>query len=97
MKIGKQAISAGSIYVIWSAISAFSILVVPIILGLTSSGGEQKPLIWIAYSIEPILWGYLLICIGTTLFFYKWTKEYWFVNAATFGTTVWILSSYYFT
>jgi len=96
MKIGKQAITGGSIYVIWSAISAFTLLVVPIILGLTSSGGEQKPLNWIAYSIVPIIWGYLLISISTTLFFHRWTKEHWYINAATFGTTVWILSNYYF-
>jgi hypothetical protein len=96
MSANKKYFTAPNLYILWAIVTGISIVVVPLILGLTSSGGEQKPLTWIAYAIEPILWGFMLLSVLTTLMFKEWVKKYWYINLLVFGLTAWILFSYYF-
>ena len=48
------------------------------------SGGEQIPLTLIAYSILPILIGYLVISVLTTVYFKVWFRKYWLLNVSVF-------------
>jgi hypothetical protein len=96
VRANKKYFTAPNLYILWAIIAGVAIVVVPLILGLTSSGGEQKPLTWIALAIEPIVWGFFFLSVLTTLIFQDWVKRYWYINLLVFGLTAWILFSYYF-
>ncbi|WP_192823327.1 hypothetical protein [Rufibacter sp. LB8] len=86
----KPYITAEKLYVTWSIVAVISIVFIPIILALTSSGGEQKPLIWLAYSLPYIFGGYGLLSILTSLLFKQWFKKHWFINVAIFAVVVFL-------
>jgi hypothetical protein len=71
---------------------AFCFIGIPI-LTINSSGGEQKPLIYLSESIYVVLYGYLFISIFTSICFFSWFKKYWYVNALVFLVTSFILFS----
>ena len=96
MSANNKYFTATNLYILWAIVTGISIVVVPLILGLTTSGGEQKPLIWMALVIEPILWGFMLLSVLTTLMFQEWAKKYWYINLLVFSLTAWILFRYYF-
>ncbi|GAB3830137.1 hypothetical protein [Pontibacter rugosus] len=96
MSANGKYFTAPNLYILWAIVTGFSIVVVPLILGLTSSGGEQKPLIWIAFALKYIILGFMLLSILTTLVFKEWVKKCWHINLFVFGLTAWVLFSYYF-
>ena len=75
MSANKNYFTAHSLYILWAIITGILLVVVPLVLGITSSGGEQKPLIWIASSIEPIVWGFMLLSVLTTIVFKEWVRS----------------------
>jgi len=96
MRIDRKSITVWNIYLFWTGLTGISIILIPLILGATTSGGEQKPLIWISIVVTPIIWGYLIISILTSFLSRKWIQEYWYVNLGVLVLTVWILFNYYF-
>ncbi|MBO9684098.1 MAG: hypothetical protein J7502_15775, partial [Flavisolibacter sp.] len=71
------------IYLLW-ALFYFLFLVIGIpIYNNGHSGGEQRPLTFIAYSINYFLYG--IICISFIIipvFFLNWFKRYWVIPIA---------------
>jgi len=95
MGLDRRLITAWNIYLVWTGVTVISIILIPLILGFTTSGGEQKPLIWISIVATPIIWGYLFISILTSFLSKKWIQEYWYVNLGVLIFTFWILFNYY--
>jgi hypothetical protein len=93
MSASKKFITVWNLYLLWTAVTIILVVVVPLVLGGTSSGGEQKPLIWLFKVVEPVFWGYLLLGVLTTLFFHEWVKEYWYINLLVIGIAAWFLFS----
>ena len=91
MSVSKKYFTAWNLYILWTFVTTVLVLFVLLILGGTSSGGEQKPLIWLFKIVKPIAWGYLLLSVLTSLIFNEWIKEYWYINLLVFGVAAWFL------
>src|ERR1700743_2521971 len=68
----------------------FSVIVM-IILGLTTPGGEQAPLTFLGKFIYIIVYGLLILSILTIFLFRKWTRKYWIVQAAAISLCCYLL------
>lgn len=90
----KKYIKPHVIYLSWTImILIFWFIGIPI-ANIGHSGGEQIPLTLLAYSIGPVIIGYLLISILTTIFFKVWFRKYWLLNVIVFLAASFILISY---
>ena len=49
-----------------------------------SSGGEQKPLTYLASSITIAIGGIFILSILAVILYFRWFKQYWFVNCIIF-------------
>lgn len=66
-------------------------LIVMIILGKTTPGGEQAPLTFLGKFIHVIIYGALILSILTIFLFSKWSKKYWIVQAASISVCCFLI------
>jgi hypothetical protein len=76
----KKKLNPFTIIVIWIVGNLLFTLVVMVILGLLTPGGEQRPLSFLGATIPVTVYGVLILSILTIPFYPKWVKEKWFVN-----------------
>lgn len=57
----------------------FCIVCIPI-LSMGHSGGEQVPLKLLAYASNYLFYGFFIMSIATSGFYWKWFKKYWYIN-----------------
>lgn len=65
---------------VWLAITVTATLIYVVVLGLSTSGGQQKPFIFIGKVIPVIVYGILFIGVVTIPFYSSWVKKHWYVN-----------------
>ncbi len=91
----KRFLKPHFIYIAWTIlVLGFLFIGIPV-ANIGHSGGEQIPLTLLAYSIQPILIGYLLISIFTSIIFLDRFKKYWFLNLIVFSLTAYLLVSFW--
>jgi hypothetical protein len=50
-------------------------------------GGDQRPLILLAYAVDVLVYGFFILSIFTTVLFWRWFKKHWYLNALIFVIT----------
>ena len=80
MNILKWFSNPFKIYLFWFILVVlFSFIGIPI-LSMGHSGGEQKPLTLLSYTLEWFFYGLLLITLITPFLFLAWFKNYWYIS-----------------
>jgi hypothetical protein len=69
-----------TIIVIWIVGCFLFTIITMILLGISTPGGEQKPLTFLGTMIPVTVYGVLALSILTIPFYPKWVKEKWFIN-----------------
>ena len=77
-----------TLLITWIVGSSVLALIVAIILGVNSPGGEQKPLIFLSKFIYIIIYGTLILSILSIPLFVKWSKKYWIIQALFIGICI---------
>lgn len=72
-----------TILISWVIGCSLLALIVMIILGVTTPGGEQAPLNFLSKFIYVILYGLLILSILTIVLFRRRSKKYWIVPVAS--------------
>jgi hypothetical protein len=70
------------IIVIWIAGSFLFTVIAMILLGVSTPGGEQKPLTFLGSMIPITVYGILALSIFTVPFYPQWIKKRWYINFA---------------
>ena len=68
----------------WLLASVIFSIVGFIDLGVSTSGGEQSPLTFLATMIPTMAYGVLILSIVTIPFFWQWIKQRWYFNLISF-------------
>jgi hypothetical protein len=66
-------------------------VIVMIILGKTTPGGEQAPLTFLGNFIYVIVYGLLVLSILTIFLFRTWSKKNWVVQAVSISLCCWLI------
>ena len=69
------------IIILWVLGCSLLTLIIMIILGVTTPGGEQQPLTFLSMMISVIVYGILVLAIFTIPFYSAWSRKYWWLHA----------------
>jgi hypothetical protein len=80
---------------IWLAVALTTTIICMIILGISTSGGEQKPSTFLGRAIPIIVYGTLFIAIVSIPFYLEWLKKHWYINLFFIaGCTIFIIKDH---
>lgn len=80
-----------TILILWVVGCLVFALIVMIILGETTPGGEQAPLTFLGKFVYVIIYGLLILSILTIVLFRKWSRKYWLVQAVSISLCCYII------
>lgn len=92
MNIYKWFSNPWKIYLVWVILIVLFLFIGIPILSSGHSGGEQKPLTLLAYTLNWLFYGLLIISLITPFLFFVWFKRYWYINIIVALISIFLLS-----
>lgn len=62
-----------------------------ILLGVATTGGEQKPLLFLVFMLKVTVYSIFIISILSIPFYLQWVRKYWYVNLCFLALSSWII------